>query len=151
MPTDLPSDGSSSYTPHYVDTTSFAISRAAASGSRTIVTSQKGIMDGSQPSDAATGKSGGNRPISPGAEVVFWAVKGEHSVKLVGTVDSMTDRAATIFVTSGSSKPNGTVVPGTDPSTSNSGLGDDDVQECYENVPFVNILAKDQASLLGLL
>lgn len=36
-----------------------------------------------------TASSSIKRPFSPGAEVVFWAVKGEHSVKLVGTVESV--------------------------------------------------------------
>ncbi|SNX82678.1 uncharacterized protein MEPE_01384 [Melanopsichium pennsylvanicum] len=38
------------------------------------------------------------RPFSQGDEVVFWAVKGEHSVKMVGTVERMTNRNADIVV-----------------------------------------------------
>ncbi|CBQ70702.1 conserved hypothetical protein [Sporisorium reilianum SRZ2] len=87
----VPSSGNSLYTPHYIDTSSFAISSATASASMVFATSQGGgtADASSRPSGSAAEKSGVKRPLSPGAEVVFWAVKGEHSVKLVGTVDSV--------------------------------------------------------------
>lgn len=78
--------GGSFTTPQYVDTSSFAISNAVTSASRTVAAV---TVDMAQPSDTVAENSSIGRPFSPGAEVVFWAVKGEFSVKLVGTVDSV--------------------------------------------------------------
>ena len=78
----------SKYTPHYVDTSSFTISKAAASDSMPVGAAQAEEAGGSPPPISA-GNSKVKRPVSPGAEVVFWAVKGDRSVKLTGTVDSV--------------------------------------------------------------
>ncbi|SPO21589.1 uncharacterized protein UTRI_01073_B [Ustilago trichophora] len=95
--------GGSLPAPQYIDTSSFAISSATMSTSN----SQVATADGTNQSQTAE-KPGSKRPFSPGEEVVFWAVKGEHSVKLVGTVESMTDRSANIVVASNTERSKGT-------------------------------------------
>ncbi|EST06128.2 hypothetical protein PSEUBRA_003997 [Kalmanozyma brasiliensis GHG001] len=102
---------------------------------------------------ASPDKQRTKRPFSPGAEVVFWAVKGEHSVKLVGKVQSMTDRSADVVVAPRAAS---TITPYKTSAASTLERSDGDAQpehvesECYRNVPFVNIIAKDQAKLLSL-
>ncbi|SPO22395.1 uncharacterized protein UTRI_01073 [Ustilago trichophora] len=76
--------GSSLPAPQYIDTSSFAISPATLSSSYWRTTP----ADKTRQSQAAE-QPGIKRPFSPGEEVVFWAIRGEHSVKLVGTVESV--------------------------------------------------------------
>ncbi|KAJ9477458.1 PCI domain-containing protein [Pseudozyma hubeiensis] len=136
------------HAPHYVDTSSFAISTAAGNSGGTSVMPRQ-ASDQTAHTVAATGSSTIKRPFSPGAEVAFWSVKGEHSVKLRGTVESMTDRSASIVVVpADDANPMGSGTNGTENQTSNQAQAG---QMTYSNVPFVNIVARDQALILGLL
>ena len=79
---------SSPTTLRYVDASSLAVNPARMSASSMSTISHMALVDETdrlRPADPPSSK----RPFSPGQEVVFWAVRGENSVKLVGTVESV--------------------------------------------------------------
>lgn len=70
-----------------LDTPTLSTSSALSSTPSLYSGSQLGLADTSGPVQETS--SNKKRPFSPGEEVVFWAVKGEFSVKLMGTVESV--------------------------------------------------------------
>lgn len=86
MNTGVTQYGSNFKMPHY--TTSFSTSTAAVNARMTMGTSQGGADHAFQSSSVGAAAEH-KKPFSIGAEVVFWAIKGEHSVKLVGKVESV--------------------------------------------------------------
>lgn len=86
MNTGVTQYGSNFKMPHY--TTSFSTSTAAVNARMTMGTSQGGADHAFQSSSVGAAAEQ-KKLFSIGAEVVFWAIKGEHSVKLVGKVESV--------------------------------------------------------------
>lgn len=77
--------------PPFRDTSSLSIS--AAAGVVESTTSQSGPEDGHNAQITLSAASTtAKQPFSPGEEVVFWAVKGEYSVKLMGRIQSVSVR-----------------------------------------------------------
>lgn len=85
--------------PHMRDASPLSISAASGLTAASTNDSQSRRTSNGMRMNAAEGPRI-KRPFSPGEEVVFWAVKGEHSVRLVGTVESVSLVPHPVFRTS---------------------------------------------------